>query len=202
VGRRRSDPSGTRPAPRRGPDGRRDTGHEPRCGPAWRSGAAVILLVWRAEISPARAEEYQRFERERCLRMFRLQPGFVGVLFLRRTEDRVVSPVSSSVICAFAVGPPFVASPQRPLHSLHRVVEHDRPAGHLVAALSRGGRPTARRPASGPPAGPSVEAKFLADGHVRLGREQPREPHYLASYRRPHYTHTPGGFWRDLLWAT
>jgi heme-degrading monooxygenase HmoA len=51
----------------------------------------VILLVWRAEISPGRSEEYRRFEWERCLPMFRLQPGFVGVLFLRQTEDHTVS---------------------------------------------------------------------------------------------------------------
>jgi heme-degrading monooxygenase HmoA len=51
----------------------------------------VILRVWRAQIVPARIEEYRRFERERCLSMLRRQPGFLGVLFLRQAEDRVAS---------------------------------------------------------------------------------------------------------------
>jgi heme-degrading monooxygenase HmoA len=51
----------------------------------------VILRVWRAKISPARREEYRRFERERCLPMLRKQPGFLGVLFLREGEDRAAS---------------------------------------------------------------------------------------------------------------
>jgi heme-degrading monooxygenase HmoA len=54
-------------------------------------GDAVIVRVWRAEVAPARLEEYRRFERERCLPMFRKQPGFLGVLFLRRAEDQVAS---------------------------------------------------------------------------------------------------------------
>ena len=51
----------------------------------------MILRVWRAQIVPARIEEYRRFERERCLSMLRRQPGFLGVLFLRQAEDRVAS---------------------------------------------------------------------------------------------------------------
>ena len=51
----------------------------------------MILLVWRAKIFPGRTEEYRRFECERCLPMFRLQPGFMGVLFLRQSEDQAVS---------------------------------------------------------------------------------------------------------------
>ena len=51
----------------------------------------MILRVWRAQIVPARIEEYRRFERERCLSMLRRQPGFPGVLFLRQAEDRVAS---------------------------------------------------------------------------------------------------------------
>jgi heme-degrading monooxygenase HmoA len=51
----------------------------------------VIVRVLRAGVAPARLEEYRRFERERCLPMFRKQPGFLGVLFLRRAEDQVAS---------------------------------------------------------------------------------------------------------------
>ena len=51
----------------------------------------MILRVWRARLDPARLEEYRRFERERCLPMLHKQPGLLGVLFLRDTEDRAVS---------------------------------------------------------------------------------------------------------------
>jgi heme-degrading monooxygenase HmoA len=51
----------------------------------------VILRIWRTKIAPARLEAYRRFERERCLPMLRRQPGLLGVLFLRQTEDRAAS---------------------------------------------------------------------------------------------------------------
>ena len=51
----------------------------------------MILRVWRAQIVPARIEEYRRFERERCLSMLRRQPGFLGMLFLRQAEDCAAS---------------------------------------------------------------------------------------------------------------
>jgi len=51
----------------------------------------VILRVWRAKLNPRRLEEYQRFERERCLPMLRKQPGLLGVLFLRQAEDHAAS---------------------------------------------------------------------------------------------------------------
>ena len=54
-------------------------------------GGAVILRVWRAKLNPRRLEEYQRFERERCLPMLRKQPGLLGVLFLRQAEDHAAS---------------------------------------------------------------------------------------------------------------
>jgi heme-degrading monooxygenase HmoA len=47
--------------------------------------------VWRANLDPARIEEYRSFERDRCLPMLRKQPGFLGVLFLRSMEDHAVS---------------------------------------------------------------------------------------------------------------
>jgi heme-degrading monooxygenase HmoA len=51
----------------------------------------VILRVWRANINPARLEEYRRFERERCMPMLHKQPGLLGVLFLRQAEDHAAS---------------------------------------------------------------------------------------------------------------
>jgi heme-degrading monooxygenase HmoA len=51
----------------------------------------VILHVWRARIDPRRIEAYRGFERERSLPMFRRQPGFLAVLFLREADDRVAS---------------------------------------------------------------------------------------------------------------
>ena len=49
------------------------------------------MRVWRAKLNRARLEEYQRFERERCLPMLHRQPGFLGVLFLRQAEDCAAS---------------------------------------------------------------------------------------------------------------
>jgi heme-degrading monooxygenase HmoA len=51
----------------------------------------VILRVWRANINPARLEEYRRFERERCMPMLHKQSGLLGVLFLRQAEDHAAS---------------------------------------------------------------------------------------------------------------
>jgi heme-degrading monooxygenase HmoA len=51
----------------------------------------VILRIWRAGLDPARMEEYQRFEVERCLPMLRRQPGLLGVLFLRESGNRAAS---------------------------------------------------------------------------------------------------------------
>ena len=51
----------------------------------------MILRIWRANIDPARLEEYRRFERERCLPMLRKQPGLLGVLYLRQAEDHAAS---------------------------------------------------------------------------------------------------------------
>jgi heme-degrading monooxygenase HmoA len=44
---------------------------------------AVIVRVWSARIDPARADEYERFARERSLPMFRSHAGFRGCAFLR-----------------------------------------------------------------------------------------------------------------------
>jgi heme-degrading monooxygenase HmoA len=47
--------------------------------------------VWRANINPARLEEYRRFERKRCMPMLHKQPGLLGVFFLRQAEDQAAS---------------------------------------------------------------------------------------------------------------
>ena len=49
------------------------------------------MRSWRAKLSLARLEAYRHFERERSLPMFRRQPGFLAVLFLREAEDGVAS---------------------------------------------------------------------------------------------------------------
>ncbi len=51
----------------------------------------MIVRVWRAKINPARIDEYQRFEQERCMPMLHKQPGLLGMLFVRQAEDRAAS---------------------------------------------------------------------------------------------------------------
>lgn len=51
----------------------------------------MIVRIWRTGIDAVRAEEYERFARERSLPMFRAQTGFRGVLFASGGEtERVV----------------------------------------------------------------------------------------------------------------
>jgi heme-degrading monooxygenase HmoA len=50
----------------------------------------VIVRVWRARIDPARADEYERFARERSLPMFRSHGGFRGCAFLRNGAECTV----------------------------------------------------------------------------------------------------------------
>jgi heme-degrading monooxygenase HmoA len=51
----------------------------------------MILRIWQAALDPKRLEAYRRFETERSLPMLHKQPGFLGVFFLRATEDRAAS---------------------------------------------------------------------------------------------------------------
>jgi heme-degrading monooxygenase HmoA len=51
----------------------------------------VILRVLRARIDPARHDEYQRFEQERCMPMLRKQPGLLEVLFVRQAGGHAAS---------------------------------------------------------------------------------------------------------------
>jgi heme-degrading monooxygenase HmoA len=52
--------------------------------------AQMILRIWRTEIDPARASDYVEFARRHSLPMFRSQPGFKGVFFTAREEERAV----------------------------------------------------------------------------------------------------------------
>jgi heme-degrading monooxygenase HmoA len=49
-----------------------------------------IVRVWRARIDAARADEYERFARERSLPMFRSHAGFRGCAFLRNGAECTV----------------------------------------------------------------------------------------------------------------
>ena len=43
----------------------------------------MIVRIWRTQLDNSRMNEFERFERERSLPMFRQQEGFLGVIFLR-----------------------------------------------------------------------------------------------------------------------
>jgi heme-degrading monooxygenase HmoA len=50
----------------------------------------VVVRIWKANIDPARAEEYERFARERSLPMFRSHRGFRGCALQRDGADCTV----------------------------------------------------------------------------------------------------------------
>ena len=50
----------------------------------------MIVRIWRTHIDQARAGEYRDFAHSRSLPMFRAQPGFAGVFFAARQDERVV----------------------------------------------------------------------------------------------------------------
>jgi len=51
----------------------------------------MIVRIWRTRIDQARASEYRDFAHSRSLPMFRAQPGFAGVFFAARQDQRVRS---------------------------------------------------------------------------------------------------------------
>lgn len=55
----------------------------------------MLLRIWRTGVDPKRWSEYQRFEREHSLPMFRAQPGCCGVLFVRMADG------SGAAACSF-----------------------------------------------------------------------------------------------------
>lgn len=50
----------------------------------------TIVRIWRTEVDPERADEYERFAATRSLSIFREQPGCEGVLFVRRHSRAAV----------------------------------------------------------------------------------------------------------------
>src|SRR5215207_4696754 len=50
----------------------------------------MIVRIWRTGLDESRADEYERFARERSLPMFQKQPGCVGVFFTRTEQGRAV----------------------------------------------------------------------------------------------------------------
>jgi heme-degrading monooxygenase HmoA len=50
----------------------------------------MIARIWRAEIDPMRADEYERFAQERSLPMFRSHAGFRGCALARNGGDCTV----------------------------------------------------------------------------------------------------------------
>lgn len=49
-----------------------------------------VVRIWRTEIDPARAAEYDEFARTKSLPMLRTQAGLVAVLFTSRGTERAV----------------------------------------------------------------------------------------------------------------
>ena len=68
-----------------------------------------VLRVWRAPIDEKRADEYERFARDRSLPMFRRQEGFLGVLFARAREECVVVTVwrDEDAVARLAASPSY-----------------------------------------------------------------------------------------------
>ncbi len=50
----------------------------------------TIARIWRTNVSPDRADDYERFAKNVSLPMFRVQQGFAGVLMLRDDADCLV----------------------------------------------------------------------------------------------------------------
>lgn len=50
----------------------------------------MIVRIWRTGLDEARADEYERFARERSLPMFQRLPGCLGALFTKSAEGRAV----------------------------------------------------------------------------------------------------------------
>ncbi len=48
----------------------------------------MLLRIWRTGVDPARWPEYEHFEQEDSLPMFRQQPGCRGVLFVRAGDAK------------------------------------------------------------------------------------------------------------------
>jgi len=51
---------------------------------------ARVVRIWRTNIDPTRADEYDEFARTKSLPMFRAQTGFKAVFFTSCAEERAV----------------------------------------------------------------------------------------------------------------
>jgi heme-degrading monooxygenase HmoA len=103
----------------------------------------VIIRIWRTAIDAQREDEYRRFEEEQSLAMFRQQPGFLGVLFLRSEVDAAALTIweSREHVDRLADAPSYVATVERLqqtglLCGEQSIEVFDLVAGDLAAALS------------------------------------------------------------------
>jgi heme-degrading monooxygenase HmoA len=62
-----------------------------------------IARIWRTQIDPGRAEEYESFARQRSLPMFCQHAGLLGVLFGGAGTDRVVITIWQDAAAATAL---------------------------------------------------------------------------------------------------
>jgi heme-degrading monooxygenase HmoA len=69
----------------------------------------VIVRIWRTEIDPVRARDYEAFVRERSQPMFRAQPGFLGVFYTLAGSERAVVTLwsDSSSVASLATSPTY-----------------------------------------------------------------------------------------------
>jgi heme-degrading monooxygenase HmoA len=61
------------------------------------------VRIWRTNIDPTRADEYDAFARTKSLPMFRAQPGFMGVFFTSRATERAVITLWEDLDCVAAL---------------------------------------------------------------------------------------------------
>ncbi|MFN8377019.1 MAG: antibiotic biosynthesis monooxygenase [Anaerolineae bacterium] len=50
----------------------------------------MIVRIWRTEVNPSRMAEFEEFERQHSMPMFRHQSGCLGVFFVRTPHDCAV----------------------------------------------------------------------------------------------------------------
>jgi heme-degrading monooxygenase HmoA len=70
----------------------------------------MMARIWRTRVDARRIGEYERFAIERSLPMFRAQPGFLGVLFLRAAGDCAVITLwkGADAIAALEASPTYL----------------------------------------------------------------------------------------------
>ncbi len=75
----------------------------------------MIARIWRTKVHSARETDHERSAREHSLPMFRMEPGCLGVLFLRTPEDRAVGSLweDPSAVTALSTSPTYRETAQR-----------------------------------------------------------------------------------------